>query len=114
MNAVLVQTYPADAARIRPAGALLHFGDNLHGAQLGRSAHRPRREGGGQHIQGVQPFQKLRRDAARHVHDMGEALHGHEPLHFHGAGPCDVTEVVASQIHKHHVFSPFLGIGEQL
>ena len=46
IHAVLVQTKPADAARVRATRAAFYLADDLHCPHLGRARNRTRREGG--------------------------------------------------------------------
>ena len=51
---------------------------------------------------------------ACHVHDVGEALHLHEPVDLDRAPGSHAAEVVAAQIHQHDVLGSLLGIGQKL
>ena len=48
------------------------------------------------------------------MHHVGVALDHHQVLHGHASGLTDPAEVIAAQINKHHVLSPFLGVGQQV
>ncbi len=48
------------------------------------------------------------------MHHVAVALDRAIGLHVHAAGARHATEVVARQIHQHHMFGIFLGIGAQL
>ena len=110
VHAFPAQPQPAYASGIGAARPLFQRGDDFHGAELGRTAHRACREGGGKHVHGVQAVLKLGGDTACQVHDVGEAFHFHEPLHVDRAGAGYAPEVVAAQIHQHDVLGAFLGI----
>ena len=53
-------------------------------------------------------------DLAHDVHHMGVALDHHQLAHLDAARLADPTEIVAAQIHQHHVLGPFLGIRQQI
>ena len=44
------------------------------------------------------------------MHDMGVAFHVHQVANFDGAVFTDAAQVVAAQIHQHHVFRTLLFI----
>src|SRR5690606_12597882 len=53
-------------------------------------------------------------DAADGVHDVGVALDHHEVIDSHRAVFADSSQIVAGQVHEHHVFRPLLGVSQQL
>src|SRR5712691_8706867 len=48
------------------------------------------------------------------MHDVRVALHLHEPVDLHGAGPRHTANVVAPQVDEHHMLRPFLQVAEKL
>ena len=48
------------------------------------------------------------------MHDVGVALDHHQLGHLDAARLADPAQVIAAQVHQHHVFGPLLGIGQQI
>src|SRR5947207_59663 len=44
---------------------------------------------------------------------MTVTLDDHKVLNFDGAKVADAADVIAGEVHKHHVFGAFLGIGQE-
>jgi len=72
------------------------------------------RKGRGEQIEGIALRRELPVHATHHVHDVTVALDGAIWLHAHAAGVGHAPEVIARQVHQHHVLGVLLGIGEQL
>src|ERR1700722_6242190 len=111
---VAVERKITDAAAVRSALGLFEFGNELHGADLGRAAERAGGEGRAHEI----VRRLFRREAAFHLrndmHHVAVALDGHQILDLHRAVIADAAEIVARKVHEHDVFGAFLGVGEQI
>lgn len=88
--------------------------DQLHRPDLGGAADRAGREGGLEQIPDVVGVIKHALHLTDDVHHVGVALDHHQLGHLDRARLADPAQVVAAQIHQHHVFGAFLGIGQQL
>ena len=110
VHAVLVQTKPANAARVGATRAAFHLADDFHCTHLGRAGNRTRREGGRQHVQSVQPFLKAGADPAGEVHDVRVTLNFHVALQIHRSGLGHAAKVVAAKVNQHDMLGTFLGV----
>ena len=95
------------------AGRRLHGADDLHRANLRRTAHRACREGGPEHIQrGMIPGEAAR-DIGDDVHDVAVTLDRHEVGQFDAAEFGNPSHIIAGEINEHQVLGTLLGIIEQ-
>ena len=104
----------ADRAAVGAALDRLQLVDDLHGADLGRARQRAGGQRGAQrvhrrHLLAQPPGH--RRDDVDHVR---VGLHGHQLVDADAAVLADAAEVVAPQVHQHHVLGALLGVGQQL
>ena len=104
----------AHRATIQAAPLTLRRGDQLHRADLGRAGQRARWEHGAQRVERVQLRPQLRLHVAHEVEDVAVALDLHVLAGGHGAGPRDAPEVVAAEVHEHHVLGALLGVTAEL
>ena len=104
----------ADRARVDAAARRLERGDDLHRPDLGRPRHGTRRKARHQRVQPIRIVGQLSLDDRGEVHDVREALEGHELRHPDGAVLADAAHVVAAEIHEHHVLGPLLLVALQL
>ena len=111
---VAVVAEVAHGATIQAAALALGRRDQLHRADLGGAGERAGREHGAQRVQGVQLRAEARLHVAHQVEDVAVALHLHVLAGGHGAGPGDAPEVVAPEVHEHHVLRALLGVPAQL
>ena len=88
--------------------------DELHGPDFGGAAHRTGGEGGHQQVPDVAFGLQQSFHLADDMHHVGVALDHHQLRHLDTARLADPAQVVAAQVHQHHVFGPFLGIGQQI
>src|SRR6185436_11947954 len=111
---IAVEAEVADATAVRAARGLLKLGNNLHCANLGRTAERAGRKGRSHEVEwrasGAESAFDLRHD----VHDVTVALDDHQVFDLHAAEIAHAPDVVAGQINQHHMLGPFLGVGQQL
>ena len=87
--------------------------NQLHCPDFGGSAHSASGKRRHQQIPDVVPRSQPTFHLTDDVHDMGVALDHHQLANGHRPRDADTAEVVPTEIHQHHVFSSFLGIGEQ-
>jgi hypothetical protein len=88
--------------------------DQLHGPNFGGTADRAGREGGHQQVPDIslrlqEPFH-----LADDVHHVGVALDHHQFCYLDAARLANPAQVIATQVHQHHVLGPLLGIGQQI
>ena len=104
----------ADGAAVGAALHGLDLVDDLHGADLGGARQRACGQRGAHRVHGADALAQRARHRRDDVHDVGVGLHGHELVHVHRAVLAHAPEVVAAEVHEHHVLGPLLGVGEQL
>ncbi len=110
---VAVEAEITDRAGIDAALGRLQFVDDFHGPHLGRAAHRAGRESRLQHRDRIQPGLQLAFDVGDDVHHMRIALDDHVLGDLHAADLATRPDIVAAEVHQHHVLGALLGIGEQ-
>ncbi len=112
MVEIAVEIHEADGPAIDAAVGRFQAVNYRHGVVLRCAGKRPRRESIGHQLQWIGAFFHCSHDFGNQVNDVGIELHLLVGFHFH----CVATaaEVVAGQIHEHHVFGGFLGIVEEL
>ena len=88
--------------------------DQLHSPNLGSATDRTGGEGGHQQVPHRFALGQQTLHLAHDVHHVGVALDHHQLAHLDGARLADAAQVVAAQIHQHHVLGPLLGISQQL
>ena len=98
---------------VQPAPLAFGLGDELHRPDLRRARERSRREDAAQSVERVQARLQPRFHVAHQMKDVAVALHLHVLSHGHRPRPGHSTQVVATQIHEHHVLRPLLGIALQ-
>ena len=81
---------------------------------MGAPGERAGREHGPQRVERVQVRPQLGLDVAHEVEDVAVALDLHVLAGGHGARPRDAAEVVAPEVHEHHVLGALLGVAAQL
>ena len=88
--------------------------DQLHGTDLGCSTHGSGGEGCHQQVPHVVLGGQTSLHLADDVHHVRVPLDHHQILHRHSAGLTDPAEVIAAEVHQHHVLGAFLGVGQQI
>ena len=111
---VAVVAQVAHGATIQAATLALGGRDQLHRADLGSARERARGEHRAERIEGVQLRAQACLHVAHQVEDMAVALHLHVLAGAHRSGPGDATEVVAPEVHEHHVLGALLRVPAQL
>src|SRR5690606_25245393 len=100
---VAVAVEPAHGAGVGAAADTLQLGDDLHAAHLGAAGDGPAREHRGDHL----ARGRVRAQPAAHVADdvvhLGVAFHRHQLVDLDAARLADPAQVVALQVHQHHV-----------
>ncbi len=81
----------------------------VDGGQFGSARDRSGREGGVDQLGPAQAGTEAALDGADEVDEAGVGLHPTERGHPHRAEPADPTEVVADEVHDHHVLGLVLG-----
>ena len=110
---VTVESQIACGTRVDAPPVRLELVDNLHGAYLGRAAHRSRRKCRAEHVDAIQPFPQPSFHVRRDVHHVRVAFDCHRfgepdrPRRGHA------PDVVAAQVGQHHVLRALLRISEQ-
>ena len=104
----------AHGAAIQAAPHRFQFLDDLHGPHLGCTNQRAGRKCRGEQVEGVAPGCQFAAHTADHVHHMAVALDRTVRLDPHAAGTGDAAQVIARQVHQHHVLGVFLAVGAQL
>src|SRR5690606_25377942 len=99
---------------VGPPGDGLEAVDDLDGGHLWSPGDGAVGEGGPEDVGRADVGTDLAGDATDRVHDVGIALDHHEVIDSHRAVFADSSQIVASQIHQHHVFRPLFGVGQQL
>ena len=85
----------------------LQFFDDLHGANLRRAAERARREARGKGIERIEILAQRAFQSRNQMHDVRVALDVHQVFHLDRAVLAHASQVVAPEIHQHHVFGAF-------
>mmetsp|Transcript_33965 Transcript_33965/g.61306 ORF Transcript_33965/g.61306 Transcript_33965/m.61306 type:complete len:260 (-) Transcript_33965:805-1584(-) len=93
---------------------LLELVDDLHGAHFGRAADGSNGESGSQGIPSVKFGKQLSSHGTANVHDMGVPFDLHELLHNDTPGFRHLPDIVAAEIHQHHVLGALLLVGQEL
>src|SRR5690606_37026303 len=110
---VAVAVEPAHRAGVAAAAGALEFGNHLHAAHLGAAGDRAAGERGHDHVARA----GVGAQAAAHVADdvvhVGVALDRHQFVDLDAAGHAHATQVVALQVHQHHVFGALLGVADE-
>ena len=111
---VAVVAEVSDRTAVQASPFALRGGDQLHRPDLGGAGQRAGREHGPQRVERVEVRPQLRLDVAHQVEDVAVPLDLHVLAGGHGARPGHPAEVVASEVHEHHVLGTLLGIAAQL
>ena len=111
---VAAKVHVADGSRVKAAFLRLELVDDLHGAQLRRTADRAGRECGTQDVHGCVMRGDFTDDTAHHVGDVGEPFDRHQFRHAYRARDADAAEVVACEVDEHGVLSTFLFVCTQI
>jgi hypothetical protein len=98
----------ADGAAVHLAAVRLELVDDLHRAALGRAGDRAAGEARLERVERVAALGEASGDRAHQVVDGGEALQLAQAAHLHAAGLAHLAEVVAQQVHDHHVLGAVL------
>ena len=104
----------AHGAAVQAAPLLLRLGDELHRPDLGRAREGPGREDAAESVEGVAAGLEPSLHVAHEMEDVAVLLDLHVLGHGHGSGPGHAAEVVAAQVHEHHVLGPLLGVVAEL
>ena len=100
----------AHGAAVQPAPLPLELGDDLHSPNLRRARKRSGREDAAQRVQGVAARLESRLHVAHQMQHVAVPLDLHVLGHGHGSGAGHAAQVVAAQVHEHHVLGPLLGV----
>ena len=84
-------------------------GDDLHGANLRCAGNRPQWRTGAKGVEAGAVVPHQPRHVRFEVHHVGVALHGHQRVDRHAADAAHPAQVVARQVHEHHVLGALLG-----
>src|SRR5512135_3786400 len=92
----------------------LQLAQDLHGADLGRTADGARGEGAPERVEGGLVGPEVALDFGREVHDVGKSLHGPAYRNTHRSELANAAQVVAGQVHEHGVLGELLGVLQQV
>lgn len=109
LGRALVGVDPADAAAVGAARGGLQCLDDPQGGGLRGARDGAGREGGGEQLGPARTLGELPADGGDEVDQAGVLLHGAQLGHGDGAGGADPAEVVAYEVHDHHVLGVVLG-----
>ncbi len=104
----------AHRAGVEAAPRGLELVDDLHGAHLRRARHGARGEARHQRVEPIAVLGQLALDHRHQVHHVRVALERHERRDPHGAVVAHAADVVAAQVHEHHVLGLLLLVALQL
>ena len=114
---VATEVHIANNSRVWSALDRFEFVNDLHRSHFGRSTHGAGRQCCTQYIDRSKSIQQLSRYLRRQVHHMAVALKRHELVYIHRSKLGNTTNIVARQIHQHHMlgnlFWIFLQLGRQ-
>jgi len=88
--------------------------DQLHRPDLRCATDRARREGGHQQVPDIPFWIEQALHLTDDVHDVGVALNHHQLADADAARNADAAQVVATEVHEHHVLGPLLRIGQEV
>src|SRR5690606_15753970 len=97
------EVHVPDRPGVAPAAGGLELVDDLHGPDLRGAGDGPGGEDRPQHVDGAEVVAEGPRHRADDVHDVAVALDLHHLVDAHGADLADAAEVVAAEVHQHHV-----------
>ena len=103
----------ADRAAVGAALVRLELVDDLHRPHLWRPGERPGRKGRAQHVHRADPLPEPARDLADDVQHVRVGLDDHQLIDRDAAVLADAAEVIAPEVHQHHVLGPLLGIVDE-
>jgi hypothetical protein len=101
------------APQYTPRGPALQRPDRPHGAHLGRARDRAAGEQRRKHIRQAAAGPRARLHVRGHLPHGGQRLGVEQARHAHAEGLGDAREVVAQQVHDHHVLGALLGRAAQ-
>jgi hypothetical protein len=81
---------------------------------LGGAGEGARGKAGLEDVEGVASFLEPAAHVADQMHHVRVALHHHEFRHLDGADLGDAADVVAAEVHQHHVLRPLLRVALHL
>ena len=105
---------PADGAGVRTAPDGLEPFEDLHRPDLGGAGDGATGKGRRQDVEGVAFRGQHAGHGGDEVLDRGGPFETAEPWNADAPGPADATQVVAQDVHDHHVLGPVLVAGQEL
>ena len=102
-----------DGTAVHTARSGLALTDDRHGLVLGGSNNGATGEQRGQHIDPAETISEVRTHVRRHLPHTGQRLQMKQPRHPHRKRLGHPRQIVANQVHDHHVFCAFFCAGQQ-
>ena len=103
----------ADRAAVGTPAKALQFGDDFHGADFRCTGQRSGRKAGAQRVHTAVARIEFSAHVADDVDDVGKPLDDHQVVDVDGARSGDATNVIAAQVHKHHVLGALLRVSQE-
>src|SRR5438445_12626796 len=98
----------SECTRVPPSPLTLQLGDDLHGSNRGRAGDGAGGKAGTESIHRGAFRMQGSSDVGYQMHHVRIALDGHQLGDFYAAGHADAPQVVATEVHQHHVLGALL------
>ncbi len=104
----------ADAAAIDAAFVMFEEVDNFHGTNFWGSGNGSGGKACHEGMKGIGVFGYFSLDIGNDVHDMAIVFDDHGFGDTNGTRKCHASDVIASEIEEHEMFSPFFGVIKEI